>query len=406
VLDRRRGDLRLSLLPALLAAVALAASACSHTPSHTAPLVLGQPSGTPLVLGQPAPKGTGDLGAVSCATAARCWAVGVAGPNASAAAPNTVIAATTDGGLAWSAQRVTGGLTPELSGISCPTTAECLAVGSNGSSLPGGGIVLATHDGGAVWSQVASPAGAFEVTTVQCVSATSCTAIVSNGTVMSSARTTDLGQTWLQEGNLPALFVGANDLSCTGGGICLVPGFVPTGTGHGEGSVALSADGGQTWALATVPSGLGLLQSATCTTVSLCLAVGTTTTTVSDVVPAQGQLLRSADGGHTWTPAAQTLHVDDAYDVACPSPKVCAVVGTDWSGQPVIGGGAVAQSRDGGLTFRASSSAYVPLTLTGLACPTTKGCVAVGGDTVARVTLIAPVVVPSHSIRARGSLQG
>ena len=133
-----------------------------------------------------------------------------------------------------------------------------------------------------------------------------------------------------------------------------------------------------------------MLQSAACLSTSLCLAVGTTTTTVSDVVPAKGELLRSADGGHTWEPATGPLPVDDVYGVACPSARQCAMVGTTWIGIPAIGTGAVAQSLDGGVTFRASTAAYVPITLTALACPTTSGCVAVGGDTVARLTLLAP----------------
>ncbi len=201
------------------------------------------------------------------------------------------------------------------------------------------------------------------------------------------------------------MFLAGNDLSCTPGGSCLVAGYVPVSNGHGEGAVAVSADGGQTWSQATVPAGIGVLQSAACLSSSLCLAVGTTTTTVSDVVPAKGELLRSADGGHTWEPATGPLSVDDVYGVACPSTRQCAMVGTMWIGSPAIGTGAVAQSINGGVTFRASTAAYVPITLTALACPTTSGCVAVGGDTVARVTLLAPrrIPVPATTHGASGA---
>ena len=65
----------------------------------------------------------------------------------------------------------------------------------------------------------------------------------------------------------------------------------------------------------------------------------------------------------------------------------------------------MAQSVDGGLTFRTSSSAYVPITLTALSCPDQAACVAVGGNTVARITLLAPkkVAVPSQT---HGSARG
>ena len=167
-----------------------------------------------------------------------------------------------------------------------------------------------------------------------CRSAADCTAIVSDGTShLVRPQSTDFGQSWQQEGNLPQpVPVGANDLSCVAGGTCLDAGYVPTSNGHGQGAVAVSADGGQTWTAATVPSGFGVLHSATCMTVSLCLAVGTTSTTVSDVVPAKGELLCSADGGHTWAPATARPPVDDVYGLACPTAQLCAMAGTTWSG--------------------------------------------------------------------------
>jgi hypothetical protein len=74
------------------------------------------------------------------------------------------------------------------------------------------------------------------------------------------------------------------------------------------------------------------------------------------------------------------------------------MVGTRWAGNPAVGTGAVAQSADGGVTFRASSAAYIPITLTALSCPNSVACVAVGGDTVARLTLVAAEPQPhSHS---------
>ena len=133
-----------------------------------------------------------------------------------------------------------------------------------------------------------------------------------------------------------------------------------------------------------------MLQSTACISVLVCLAAGTTGTTVSDIVPAKGELLRSADGGHTWAPSTAAVPVDDVYGLACPSPTQCAMVGTDWAGSPAVGTGAVAQSIDAGQSFQDSATAYVPLTLTAVACPSSAGCVAVGGDTVARLALLQP----------------
>src|SRR6202042_274404 len=164
---------------------------------------------------------------------------------------STVIAATTNGGTTWKAQTVSGGSTPQLSGVSCPAAAECMAVGSNGASLPGSGVVITTSDAGATWTAVTSPQNALAVLSVTCAGPNDCTTVVSDGTSTWAAHSADFGQSWQQEGNLPSTFQPENDLTCLAGGICLDAGYVPTSNSHGQGAVAVSADGGQTWALAT-----------------------------------------------------------------------------------------------------------------------------------------------------------
>jgi hypothetical protein len=263
-----------------------------------------------------------------------------------------------------------------------------MAVGLNGSGLAG--IVLVTHDTGATWTTASPPAGAVVLTSVDCVSSADCSAIASDGTTFWSAHTTDFGTTWTREGALPAGVQDAGALSCAVDGTCLVTGFTATTAGHGQGAIAVSTDDGMSWAAATVPAGTGLVQGALCTTITSCLAVGTTSSTVSAVLPAHGAILGSDDEGHTWTASAARQRVDDMYGVACPSALLCAVVGTDWTGTPAVGVGAVARSGDGGLSFAAATTAYTPLPLTAVACPTTRGCVAVGSDTVARIRFPRP----------------
>jgi hypothetical protein len=354
----------------VLVTLGLTAAACTTAPAAKAPSepsVLGQQKGTPAVVGQPAPAGTGLLDAVTCAGPTHCWAVGAPGPAAAASTGTTssvpptaatVIDATVNGGKTWTGQAVTLAPAPALTGISCPGTQLCMAVGLSGTGTAG--VVLTTKDAGATWAQASVPTGAIVVTTVACADATDCTAIASDGTTFWSAHSTDFGRTWVREGDLPPGFLDAGNLSCVTGAACLVTGYTATTAGHGQGAIAISTDGGVTWAAATVPAGTGLVQDAVCATISSCLAVGTTSTTVSAV---------------------------DMFGVACPSRSTCAAVGTNWIGTPVVGTGAVARSDDGGATFAASATEYTPLALTSLSCPTTQRCVAVGGDTVARITL-------------------
>jgi hypothetical protein len=383
----------------VLVTLGLTAAACTTAPSAKAPVeprVLGQQKGTPAVVGQPAPAGTGQLDAVTCADQAHCWAVGAPGTAAAAATGTgttasvpptaaTVIEATINGGKTWTAQAVTLTPAPALTGISCPSARLCMAVGLSATGSTG--VVLTTSDAGATWAQASAPTGAIVVTSIACAATTDCTAIASDGTTFWSAHSTDFGRTWQQEGDLPPGFLDAGHLACVVGAACLATGYTATTSGHGQGAIAISTDSGGTWAAATVPAGTGLVQGAVCATISSCLAVGTTSTTVSAVVPAKGALLTSEDGGHTWASTASDQPVDDMFGIDCPSPSTCAVVGTKWIGTPAVGAGAVAHSSDGGASFAASVTEYTPLALTSLSCPTTQRCVAVGGNTTARITL-------------------
>jgi hypothetical protein len=397
----------------MLLALGIGVGACTTTTLHSGsgvPRVLGQESGTPDVVGQPAPAGTGQLAAVSCATALLCWAVGTPGsasatpasapsssaPSSSAPSssttstsappsPTTVVDATVNGGRTWVAQPLGLDPAPALTGISCPTARLCMAVGLGGSASDG--VVLTTHDAGASWEAVAVPTGATVLTSVECQSAIDCTVIATDGATFWSAQSVDFGRLWQRGGSLPAGLQAAGSLTCVTGGACLVTGFTATTAGHGQGAIVISSDSGTTWTAANVPAKTGLLQSVDCATVTSCVAAGTTSTTVSAVVPAHGETLTSQDGGQTWTPSPARPPIDEIYGVACPSPRLCAMVGTKWVGNPAIGTGGVAQSRNGGQSFVGSTSEYTPLPLIALDCPTTRGCIAVGGNTLARIVL-------------------
>jgi photosystem II stability/assembly factor-like uncharacterized protein len=151
-----------------------------------------------------------------------------------------------------------------------------------------------------------------------------------------------------------------------------------------------------------VPNGIGVLRSATCSTPANCLAAGSTSSSVNNVVPAKGALLESRNGGHTWQPVTGSLPVADVFDIECSTATACTMVGTVWKGTPAVGTGGVAQSGDAGATFHLSSAAYVPLTLTALSCPTATTCVAAGGDSLARIT-VAPPKPRHHGAGSQGA---
>ena len=186
-----------------------------------------------------------------------------------------------------------------------------------------------------------------------------CLAIASDGTTFWAARSTDFGHTWERQGTLPGGLQEAGDLSCVSGASCLVTGFTATTAGHGQGSIVTSTDDGVTWTAATVPAGTGIVHSAVCADSTTCLAVGTTSTSVSAIVPAKGAELTSDTDGQTWTRTSVHQPIDDIYGVECPSPLVCAMVGTEWVGQHRP---SVPAPWRNGITYRACSRRRGPNT--------------------------------------------
>jgi len=84
-------------------------------------------------------------------------------------AGNGGVYATTDGGSTWSPQSLPDG-NPILSDISCPTTSDCWAVGSDGF-LEVRAAVLATTDGGSTWNTQNLPDGIESLNGVSCPTA-------------------------------------------------------------------------------------------------------------------------------------------------------------------------------------------------------------------------------------------
>jgi photosystem II stability/assembly factor-like uncharacterized protein len=306
-----------------------------------------------------------------------------------------VIAATANAGSTWVAQHLGLAMTPDLTGISCPRLGMCMAVGSTGANPPTG-TVLTTHNGGTVWQAAAAPAAALAVTSVECSSIYYCVALVSDGTIVWSASTPDFGRTWQRLGDLTIGLQDARDLWCGTDGTCLVAGNMPTTAGHAQGAIDVSSDGGTSWTAGVVPTGTGLLQAVACASSVRCLAAGTSSNTVNTVVPSTGVLLVSGDEGHTWFPARRAPPVDDIFGIACPAVTECALAGTRWVRGASVGTGGLALSVDAGMTFFALTSAYTPLTLTALACPSARACVAVGGNTVVRADLTIPPPTSGH----------
>jgi len=331
------------------------------------------------------------LYAVSCGSASLCWAVGSANPattSQESGAP-AAIDVSTDGGKQWSAQVVPISSPSTLGAISCADRVHCMAVGEE-SGTAQVGTVLTTADGGKVWRAASAPAGAVDLVGASCSSASDCLVLATDGSSFWSATSADGGSTWQRGGTLPTGFAGASGVDCPTTSTCVVAGYVPTGPGHGTGAIETTADGGATWQAAAVPSGSGLLHSVACTSATACIAVGTTSTTDSDISPGTGTVLVASGTLSTFLAATVPTDLDDGFGISCPVTGACVAVGTFWTPEnpptPVAG---LVTTLDGGVSWTTPRTRYVPLGLAGVDCPAPTSCVAVGGDVIARITLPA-----------------
>ncbi len=135
---------------------------------------------TTAVRASPAGRAHGLTG-VSCPTALRCWAVGPYG-----------VLMSSDGGRTWKPQPGAG----VLQAISCPTTSMCVAV-SNGAEADR--PVHVTRDGGRTWLNPHLPVSSVALTGVDCPSAAECLVVGASPSGASVFATFNGGRSWSTE---------------------------------------------------------------------------------------------------------------------------------------------------------------------------------------------------------------
>jgi photosystem II stability/assembly factor-like uncharacterized protein len=375
---------------ALVAAAGLLVVAgCRATGSDAPSSTTAVAGSAGLAVGQSVPAPAVTLDSVSCSSAERCWAVGTAG---GAGSPPAIVS-TTDGGQRWRSVPVPSTVAT-LSSISC-SGPRCLAVGQASGSQPAGVVVASS--GGRAWRTLGSPAGATAVVSVDCTGPDQCQAVATGPSGLFSTSTTDGGATWNPGGALPAGLAGTGAVSCAAVLDCAIAGWIPTGPGQATGAVVMTADGGATWQSATLPPGTGLLHGVSCPTITTCVAVGTVTTAYSNVLPGQGLILASTDGGRTWAAQGVPATLSDGFAVACPTARVCVAAGSQWPKGAAAPTGAVAFTVDA-TSWHTPTLRYLPVPLSALACPTATQCLAVGGASVSTVLVPpAPATPTGHT---------
>ncbi len=264
--------------------------------------------------------GVGALSGVACPSSLSCVAVGDsqygAGPPPN---PGTYILTTSNGGSTWNPRPVPTG----LSAVSCSSTMACVAVGGPGGAGPANGkqafgaTIEATSDGGIVWKGEQAPSAASTLDGVACPSTSTCVAVGQSQrpTTGVALLTKDGGTVWKPESLAPrtAALIG---VVCTGTTFC-----VAVGTDKRDNAIAeVSSDGGAKWTDHRIPLSPGNLPAGlACASASDCIVVTGTT-----------QNMESVNGGVTWTTIALPIG-------AAPSMVSCADASICWSVGPADG---------------------------------------------------------------------
>jgi photosystem II stability/assembly factor-like uncharacterized protein len=266
-----------------------------------------------------------------------------------------------DGGYTWTAVPVSGGgLVPPVSGtLACPSPAVCYVTRDRADH------VAVTHDGGASWEAAAASPTSFFPTTLACPSVAHCIVIGSHGAHGGAVIevTRDGGSTWLDF----QLSIGGpeegelENIACPTDEECVAV--------DKSGTILRTTDGGASWTLATTPV-TESMRSIACPSATQCIAVGD-----------EGDIVSTTNGGESWAaagaelPLAKDDHSAVGNAVACWSPQACIATGKsgDFQDSPWT-----LITTDSGITWTKPLQPPGHEEIDALACSFPGSCVGVG----------------------------
>jgi hypothetical protein len=279
------------------------------------------------------------LTTVSCVSPTFC--VAMAGLYADVSRPFSDEAFTFDG-RSWSAGVAVGGRDHDISSVSCPSRAFCMAVGGNGSAL---GVGAAYRYDGHSWS-FATPVAVAGVglSSVSCASSRYC--VAGGGYGYSSGNTPGpgpgrnaglyvyAGHGWSAAPGDLGVSQAVEAVSCTRTKFCIA---ASTSLGPGLGVSSAITRAGHSWS--DVPGTINAIDALSCTSPAFCMAAGGSTASGPDIAGSDlgGQAYVYAGG--SWSTGQQlTSAVVGVGDVSCVSPAFCAAVGNNGDGYVYSGG--------------------------------------------------------------------
>jgi photosystem II stability/assembly factor-like uncharacterized protein len=264
--------------------------------------------------------------------------------------------------------------------LTCPTSATCYSTGVDNHTGHTQGVISVTHDGGATWQQSLASTDGTYFSGISCPTTSTCMAV---GTLPSATshpqlyRTIDGGKSWTAQQipgprEIPLALSCSTTLNCTTIGLEQTE-PAPTPVSY------FTTDGGQNWTSSVLPSNFqpsGTSQSPLdCFADGRCIATGST---LSSSPQRSAFMIYSVDGGATWT-AARTPSIAGSGLMSCANSKHCVSIEMDFSSFQTVTGELM--TNDGGASWTVvpatgltSSNSLTAPWLDSISCPTTLDC--------------------------------
>ena len=278
----------------------------------------------------------------------------------------------------------TGSVGTTLTGVACPTTTSCFAVGRTSIGVSFKTLVL--HWNGSGWGVLSSPnptGSSANLSAVACPSTKSCFAV---GSYTSGSGQRTLIEHW--NGAAWGFLTGANpggstDASLTGVACPNLKGCFAVGsyTNPGATNTLIEHWNGTQWTIQPSPNPSGSvsnLRGIACPSAQSCFAVGAAAT--GSGFRTLAEHWNGASWGFLATANPSTATGANLNSVACPNTKSCFAVGNYSTVSAVK---TLAEHWNGSnWSTQASTNPSSSASLSAVACPNTKSCFTVGNSQV------------------------
>jgi hypothetical protein len=332
-----------------------------------------------------------EFSGVSCPTATNCTAVGDA-DSADLTSSQTFVEHWN--GTTWTVVPTDLTVHGQLHAVSCPTATNCTAVGVRGNSALTTAKTLIEHWNGTTWTIVPSPNPTAlplaTLTGVSCPTSVNCTAVGFAGntglTTVKALIEHWNGTTWtiaasVNPAALPLVLL--QGVSCPSATSCTVVGVAEnpsSGTVRG----LVERWNGKTWTLVASPNptGQAALNAVSCPTATNCTAVGNVLNAASMV----SKTLIERWNGKTWTivpsPNPTLFPIAGLSGVSCLTATNCTAVGSDYNVAATVAKTLIERWNGKSWTIVPSPnpSALPSPALFAVACATASHCTAIGAD--------------------------